>query len=140
MSNSPKTKQLLKILIGAAWIDGIIQPEERLYLKRRAEELELSEDPDLKFLLAELKPVPASDCYQWLRDYLGGHPQPADYQDLVEAISGLLYSDNDIQIQEAKLLTTLQTLEPTAEGHKTSLDKVLGYIQKIYRKAVSQAG
>jgi len=32
------TKTLIKILIGTAWIDGKIQPEEREYLHRIAKE------------------------------------------------------------------------------------------------------
>jgi hypothetical protein len=139
MSSQPKTKQLLKILIGAAWIDGVIQPEERTYLKQRAEALALAEDPDLKFLLSELKPVSATECYQWLEAYLGSHPQPEDYQELLETLSGLLYSDGDIQTQEAKLLSMLQDLEPQAESGKNPFDKILGHIQALYRRAIDQS-
>lgn len=34
MSKENKTKLLIKILVGAAWIDGVIQAEEREYLKK----------------------------------------------------------------------------------------------------------
>ena len=59
-------KQLIKILIGAAWIDGIIQPEERKYLHRIAAEYNLAEDPELQPLLSELKRVSTAQCYQWV--------------------------------------------------------------------------
>ena len=34
MNTANKTKLLMKIVIGAAWIDGIIHQEERDYLKK----------------------------------------------------------------------------------------------------------
>lgn len=139
MSSQAKMKQLLKILIGAAWIDGVIQPEERDYLKQRAEALQLAEDPDLRFLLSELKPVSAAECYQWLEAYLGSHPQAEDYQDLLEAISGLLYSDGNIQTQEAKLLSTIQRMEPYSEPDQGPFDKLLDHIQVLYRRAIEKS-
>ena len=38
-------KQILKILIGAAWIDGVVQPEERNYLRRIAKGLSTRRRP-----------------------------------------------------------------------------------------------
>ena len=54
MSKNSKTKQLLKILIGAAWIDGTIQAEEREYLNQMAAEKGVAEDPQIKPLLSEI--------------------------------------------------------------------------------------
>ena len=59
MKKVAKTKQLLKILIGAAWLDGVIQTEERQYLRKLAAEYELEADLELQALLSELKVVPA---------------------------------------------------------------------------------
>ncbi|MGL5793241.1 MAG: TerB family tellurite resistance protein, partial [Waterburya sp.] len=75
-------RQILKILIAAAWIDGVIQPEERAYLRRVAQDFQLAEDPEIKPLLSELKPVQAVDCYQWLDEYFGENPSLEDYQEL----------------------------------------------------------
>ena len=138
MTDHQKTKQLLKILIGAAWIDGVIQVEERNYLKQTAQQHQLQDDPDLKLLLSELKPVSPQECYQWLQDYLGDNHSEEDYQELLERLSGLLYSDGDIQIQEAKLLTTLQELDPAQETPKKPIEKLLGKIQTLYRKTLRQ--
>jgi uncharacterized tellurite resistance protein B-like protein len=57
MTTDPKVTTLLKILIGVAWIDGQIQPEEREYLHRIAEEKGLENEPELQPLLHELRPV-----------------------------------------------------------------------------------
>ena len=138
MTENGKIKQLLKILIGAAWIDGTIQPEEREHLNRRAKDNQLDEDPEIKLLLSEIKPVKPAECYQWLEEYLGDSPNQEDYQNLLEAISGLIYSDNLIHAEEAKLLTKLQLLEPTDEPDPSVFDKVLKTIQKLYRQAISQ--
>ena len=138
MNTQTKNKQLLKILIGAAWIDGIIQVEERDYLKRMSQSQGLSEDEDLKDLLSELKPVQPSQCYQWLEEYLGDNPTIGDYQELLETLSALIYSDGDVQMQEAQLLTKLQRLDPAQDSPKSAFDKVLKNIQTIYKKAISQ--
>jgi len=137
MNKNTKTKQLIKILIGAAWIDGVIQTEEREYLRRIAIAYQVENEPELKPFLSELKPVQAQECYRWLTEYLGENHQEEDYQELLEALSGLIYSDGDVQVQEAKLLTKLQELDPVYEQSKPLLDKLLEKIQKLYRKTMS---
>lgn len=138
MEKQVNTKQLLKILVAAAWIDGVIQPEERKYLHRMATNNNLADDPEIKSLLSEIKPVQPTECCKWLEEYLGQNPSLEDYQSLLEAISALIYSDGDVQMQEAKLLTKLQNLEPSKESSKSTFDKILKIIQKLYKKAVSQ--
>ncbi|MDJ0658409.1 MAG: TerB family tellurite resistance protein [Crocosphaera sp.] len=138
MNAQNKNQQLLKILIGAAWIDGIIQVEERDYLKRMAARHGLSEEGDLKDLLSELKPVQPNQCYQWLEEYLGDNPSTNDYQELLETLSALIYSDGDVQMQEAQLLTKLQLLDPAQDSPKSAFDKILKTIQKLYKKAIDQ--
>lgn len=138
VNHTRKMKQLLKILIGAAWIDGTIQPEERNYLRRMAAEHQLAEDPEIKPLLSELKPVKPAECYRWLEEYLGENPTEADYQELLEKISGLIYSDGDVDVREAKLIEKLQLLDPANETRKSVFDKVLKKIQKLYQQAIHQ--
>ncbi|AFZ55373.1 TerB family tellurite resistance protein [Cyanobacterium aponinum] len=136
MSKENKTKLLIKILVGAAWIDGVIQAEEREYLKKVVTENHLENDPEIKSLLSEIKPINAQECYQWLEDYLGNSPKTEDYQKLLEAISALVYSDGDIDIQEAKLLSRLQDLEPNGDN-KSIPKQILQSIKKIYQKAIA---
>ncbi|AGF50650.1 slr0680 [Synechocystis sp. PCC 6803] len=140
MTKTAKTKQLLKILIGAAWLDGVIEVEERQYLRRLAAGYELENDLELQTLLSELKSVEAPQCYAWVNEYLGDYPSEQEYSELLEALSGLLYSDGDIQTQEAQLLASLQESDP-GHGHpKSSLDKFLGKVQRLYLRAVQKAG
>jgi hypothetical protein len=135
--NTDKNKLLLKILFGAAWIDGIIQKEEREYLHSLAIAQGLSEDAEIKPILSELKPIQPKECYRWLEEYLGDNHSLEDYQNLLEAISALIYKDGDVQTQEAQLLTRLQLLEPATEAHPSPFDKLLRAIQKVYRQAIS---
>ena len=137
MATPEKTKQLVKILVGAAWIDGIIQSQEREFLKKKVAENKLENDPEIKSLLSELKPVNSQEFYRWLEDYLGKNPTMQDYQNLLEAISALVYSDGDIDIQEAKLLSRLQDFEPSAQGGKNIVDHVMKTIRQLYTKAIT---
>jgi uncharacterized tellurite resistance protein B-like protein len=126
-------KQLVKILIGAAWIDGRIQPEEREYLQKVAKESGLASDPEIQPLLYELRAVSAQECYGWVEQYLGDSPSAEDYQRLIDAMSALIYSDGDVAIEEAKLLTRLQLLDPATASPKSGQNHVLKAIQKLYR-------
>ncbi|MEQ9552252.1 MAG: TerB family tellurite resistance protein [Coleofasciculus sp. G3-WIS-01] len=138
MVTDSHVKQLVKILIGAAWIDGRIQPEEREYLRRVAQQSGVAEDPDIRPLLNELKSVSSNQCYRWVQEYLGDHPSQEDYQGLIEAISALIYSDGDVDTEEAKLLTRLQLLDPAQTSPKSTQNNVLKAIQKLYHRWIDQ--
>ena len=138
-SNKSKMKQILKILIGAAWIDGIIQPEERTYLRRVAQDFRLADDPEIRPLLSELRPIQPVECYQWLEEYVGENPSEEDYQELLEKISGLVYSDGYVDIREAKLIEAIQSCDPNnPECRNSILDRILRKIQKLYKAAIEQ--
>lgn len=136
MVANSSVKQLVKILIGAAWIDGKIQSEERQYLQRVAKEKGIADDPEIQPLLYELVAVSPSEVYNWVQDYLGDRPSPEDYQRLVESISALIYSDGDVANEEAKLLNRLQLLDPATASPKSGNKTVLAAIQKLYRRWV----
>jgi uncharacterized membrane protein YebE (DUF533 family) len=138
MENQQKKKQLMKILVGAAWIDGTIQPEEREYLRHKANVNGIVGDPEIQSFLSELVPIKPQQCYEWLANYLGENPSETAYQELLEAISALIYSDSDVQVSEAQLLTKLQLLDPAIESPHAAFDRLLLGIQKLYRQAIGQ--
>ncbi|MEQ9234359.1 tellurite resistance TerB family protein [Coleofasciculus sp. E2-BRE-01] len=138
MVTDSHVKQLVKILIGAAWLDGRIQPEERQYLHQVAQQSNVAEDPEIRPLLNELKSVSSDECYRWVQEYLGDHPSQEDYQGLIEAISALIYSDGDVDTEEAKLLTRLQLLDPAQTSPKSTHNNVLKAIQKLYHRWIDQ--
>lgn len=135
VSNSSSVKNLVKILIGSAWIDGRIQPEERQYLRQIAHEKGVAEDPEIKPLLHELVSVQPEQLQDWIKEYLGDRPNTEEYQNLIEAISGLIYSDGNVAIEEAKLLTKLQELSRQS-GSTQPGDTILKQIQRLYRRWV----
>jgi uncharacterized tellurite resistance protein B-like protein len=137
MAVETRTKTLLKILIGAAWIDGTIQVEERQYLRKLAQEQGLADDPELKPYLYELVQVKPGQCYQWIEEYLG-RPDAKRCSDLLEAISGLIYSDGTVEVEEAKLLNRIQAIEATCSLGNPSARAVLASIQSLYRNWLEQ--
>ncbi len=140
MVANSSVKQLVKILIGAAWIDGKIQPEERDYLQKVAKEKGVADDPEIQPLLYELRAVLPDECYTWVKEYLGDRPDPEDYQRLIEALSALIYSDGEVATEEARLLTRLQLLDPAMALSKSSNNNILKAIQKLYRRWIDQQG
>jgi hypothetical protein len=134
MVKNDSVKNLVKILIGAAWLDGRIQPEERQYLQQVANEKGVAADPDLQPLLNEFKAVQPAECYEWVREYLGDRPSPEDSQSLLEAISGLIYRDGEVAIEEARFLTKLQSLNSANDSPQPAYSGVLKKIQKLYRR------
>ncbi|MGB7441481.1 MAG: TerB family tellurite resistance protein [Coleofasciculaceae cyanobacterium] len=138
MATNTSVRQLVKILIGAAWIDGKIQSEEREYLNRVAKESGVADDREIKPLLNELRAVSAEECYRWMQEYLGEQPSQEDYQRLYDGISGLIYSDSDIDTEEAKLLNRLQMLDPATASPQSKQNSFLKSIQKLYRRLLDK--
>ncbi|MBD2611236.1 Tellurite resistance protein TerB [Nostoc linckia z18] len=136
MVTHSNVKNLVKILIGAAWLDGRIQPEERQYLREIAQAKGLASDPEIKPWLYELVPVQPKECYEWVREYLGDRPSLEDCENLIEAISGLIYSDGDVAIEEARLLTELQDITKPNGSTQPAHTQLLKQIQKLYRRWV----
>ena len=95
-----------------------------------ATEQDLLNDREIKTLLLEAKPVSADEYQRWLKEYLGSHPTSQDYQKLIEALSGVIYADGTVQVQEAELFNTLQQPDPSIG------DKVRQAIGRFYRQAV----
>lgn len=136
--NNDNVKKLVKILIGAAWLDGQIQPEERKHLQQVATEKGVAADPEIKSLINGFRAVQPTECYEWVKQYLGDRPTMEAHQNLIEAISGLIYSDSDVAIEEAKLLTKLQSLNPANGTPQPGHSAVLKEIQKLYRSWVGR--
>lgn len=136
MVTDSNVKNLIKILIGAAWLDGKIQPEERQYLREIAKAKGLSSDPEIQPWLYELIPVQTQECYEWLKEYLGDNPTHEDCENLIETISGLIYSDGEVALEEAKLLMKLQEISNVGDSPQSAHNILLKKIQKLYHRWV----
>ena len=129
-------KQLVKILVGTAWLDGKIQPEEQAYLQRIIARKELQDDAELKLWTSGARVVSSEECFKWISDYLGQSPTPENCQELLEEISGLIYSDSEIDSKEADLLMQLEQLNEKISSGPDIFESVAGVINRLYRKWV----
>jgi uncharacterized tellurite resistance protein B-like protein len=130
-----QSQLLVKILIGVAWLDGKIEPEERQYLAKVATAHHLDEDTEIHPLLDGTMKVTAAECQQWIQTYLGDRSIHDDDK-LIEAISGLIYSDGDVATAEAQLLIDIQsTPSPAQPAEQQLLTKIRqlyqGWVKKI---------
>ncbi|BDI19735.1 hypothetical protein ANSO36C_55370 [Nostoc cf. commune SO-36] len=55
---------------------------------------------------------------------------------MIEAISGLIYSDGEVAVEEARLLTELQDITKQNESTQPAHTLLLKQIQKLYRRWV----
>jgi uncharacterized tellurite resistance protein B-like protein len=133
MDIQAQARSLLKILIGVAWLDGEIQPQERQYLATLAQTHQLDRDPEIDTLLTSSTRVTLAECERWIQSYLGDR-SIYDDDELIEAISGLIYSDGDVATAEANLLVNIQS-EPTAGIPKQPLiTKIRQLCQNWFQK------
>lgn len=138
MTVDSNIRTLVKILIGVAWIDGQIQPEEREYLHRIVKEKGMDNDPEIQPLLYEFRPIKPEECYGWVKEYLGDRPSSEACQQLIEAISGLIYSDGTVANEEAKLLTDIQMIDMGTESSSPGDNTVIKAIRNLYQRWVSK--
>lgn len=135
MPDTPDLKDRLKILIAVAWIDGKVQSQERSYLLKLAEKEGLLEDSEIKPLLHGLRSVSVQNCYDWIEAYLGKNPTAETANELIEAISGLIYSDGDIASEEANLVSRLITY--TSQDHSQPVplhESLLNAVKQLYQR------
>jgi uncharacterized tellurite resistance protein B-like protein len=138
MIADPNVKTLIKILIGAAWIDGQIQAEEREYLHRIVKEKGLETEPEIQPLLYEFRPIKPEECYGWVKEYLGDRPSSEACQQLIEALSGLIYSDGNVANEEAKLLTDIQLVDVVNDDTSSHDSGVMKVIRDLYKRWVAK--
>ncbi|MEN9205124.1 MAG: hypothetical protein Q6J68_03055 [Thermostichales cyanobacterium SZTDM-1c_bins_54] len=109
-----KALATLKVLLGAAWADGSLQPEELPILKRAVQQLGLKDYPQLRQLIQT--PMSGEDYRQAFREYLAFYPSQEERQTLLELVSELIYVDDQISPEESTILEqlrqSLQDLEP----------------------------
>lgn len=137
MLEKPMAIKLIQILVAAAWLDGTVQPEEQQYLQKIAQTAGIADDETLKPLLYDLQPVSAQDCYTWIDEYLGENPSSEACQQLLEDLSGLIYSDGDVAAEEAKLLTQIQAINSQKTESQPVHESITQSIQQLYQRWVN---
>lgn len=140
MSEPSSAVTLIKILVGTAWLDGQVQPQEHEYLVKVAQRVGVADEPQLQPYLHGLQPIPKQECYGWVKNYLGSRPTPEQTQQLIEDISGLIYSDSDVAVEEAKLLMQLEDLKPDPAQPQQFGTQVTHAIQSLYQRCLKGLG
>ncbi len=134
MHTPSQNRLLIKILIGVAWLDEQIQPEERRFLTRVFEAHQLDSDVELHSMLDGKIAVTQAECESWIKEYLGDRSIYDDDR-LIEAISAIVYMDGDVANLEAKLLADIQSAPAVAATEKsTSMAK----LRQLYRNWVEK--
>ena len=136
MDSQSQAQLLVKILIGVAWLDGKIEPEERDYLTKVAKAHHLDEDIEIHPLLDGTMKVTSTECQQWIQTYLGDRSIHDDDR-LIEAISGLIYSDGDVATAEATLLIDIQSTPAPVEPKEQPLVTKLRQLYQSWVKKVN---
>ena len=137
MDTQSQSRLLVKILIGVAWLDGEIQPQEREYLSKIVQSHQLDGDTDVESFLAGTTKISAAECEQLIQAYLGDRSIHDDDR-LIEAISGLIYSDGDVAMAEAKLLVNIQSVSvPTPPNQPPLIDNIRQLYQNWLQKLIN---
>ncbi len=130
-SNSQdKAVAALKVLIGAAWADGQIQPEEFPALKQAIVELDLVDHPEIRAWIRS--PSSPEDYRRCLSDYLALHPTQAERHELLSLVTKVIYSDDEVSVEEAYILDEMRTLLSDLEG-EDSMPR-LGEFQALFSR------
>jgi uncharacterized tellurite resistance protein B-like protein len=136
MNPESQERLLVKILIGVAWLDGEIQSEERAYLAKVAQTHHL-EDPAIAALLST--PISQQECEEWIETYLAqslsSDKSTDSHERLLEAIGGMIYSDGDVAIAEAKILMDLQ---PSASSPNQDSIAFISKLRQLYQNWVKK--
>ncbi len=98
---------MLKILIGSAWVDRHLEPEEIAYLGNVLTRFHADHDPELQALLQTR--VPLEQTERWLIAYLKDTPD-SERLKLLAAIGNLLISDHVVSSIEHDLIDEFHEL------------------------------
>ncbi len=134
-------KLMLKILIGSAWIDSQLEPQEITYIEKVLARLDLARDGELQELVKTA--VSPEQTQRWLVAYLKDSPD-SERLKLLAAIGNLLISDEVVSSVEHDLLDEfhhlMTTIPDPAEPMTSPLSevgpKILKRVGQFFRRVV----
>ncbi|MDX2273774.1 MAG: hypothetical protein NW237_17735 [Cyanobacteriota bacterium] len=116
--DTQKAVTTLKVVLGAAWADGRLQPEEIPSLREVIMDLGLQDHPEIRQWIQT--PVSPSDYRRSFQEYLNCHPTVAEREYLLKVVTRLIYADDEVSVEEAYILDGLRTMveqvQPDAAG------------------------
>jgi|GEM_PF-4666939 len=111
-----QSRELFKVLVGVAWIDGEISEEENLYLNGLAYKCNLSDDPEVQALLQFERPILFEDCLALIQSYLHDNRSEESFNRMVKSIKSLIRSDGVVASEEQAFLQVSNFLNEVAEN------------------------
>jgi hypothetical protein len=141
MDSAQHQHLMLKILIGSAWMDQHLEPEEVAYLNKVLLRSHLEHNAELQGLLST--PVEPTQTEQWLVTYLRDSPD-AERLKLLAAIGNLLIADDEVSDVEHDLLDEFHTLmgripsplEPLPDVGEVA-PQILKQVGQFFRRVMS---
>jgi hypothetical protein len=141
METAQHQRLMLNILIGSAWIDQHLVPEEVAYLHKVLSRFNLEHDVELQTLLKT--PVEPTQTERWLVTYLRDSPD-SERLKLLAAIGNLLISDSEVSNVEHDLLDEFHTLMASIPAPAEPLPdlgdfapRVLQQVGQFFRRVVA---
>lgn len=132
MDTSTQNHLALKILIGSAWADGVLDPEEQEILSAALQRHGETYDRELKHLLEH--PVDLQQTERWISQYLADATD-TERQALLGAIGRVLFADRDISDEEHMLLDDFHSMMGTIPAH-AEIPELAKTVGKFVKKAV----
>lgn len=134
MDQSKKQKLITQILIGSAWIDRSLEPEEKTYLQKILERYDLGRNDELLALLNE--PIPVKTTEQWLVEYFK-HSSGEERMQLLADIGKVLIADDTVSDVEHDLLDAYHALMAKIPSREAADMSVTDEIGKAVRQISS---
>lgn len=132
MDDTARHHLALKIVLGAAWADGHLEPSELAYLQTLRDRYGETHDIELDRLLE--RPVSSEQTERWMQQYLRDTTE-TERQQLLGQIGNLLFADRNVDDREHALLDDYHAMMAAIPPHVESPEAV-SKIGKAVRKAI----
>ena len=127
-------KLLLKIVIGAAWIDRHLAAEEVEYLQKLLEQYQLHLDFELQQLLQT--PIPFSQTENWIVEYLEDTTDKERLR-LLSAIANMVMADENVSEIEHELLDEYYELMARIPPHPEATPNLVQTVGRFVQKLIN---
>ena len=134
MDSQYQQQLMLKIIIGAAWVDGHLEQAEIEYLQTLLKRYELTHDPELMALLE--KSVPLQQTEIWIVEYLADTTE-TERQRLLAAIGKLLIIDDTVLPVEHDLLDDYYALMAEIPAQPEETPTLVTTVGKFVRQTIN---
>ncbi len=129
---------ILQILMGSAWADQQLEPQEVSYLHKLLQRYHLSQDTELQALLE--KPVSSKQTEKWIIAYLK-HADEEERMSLLAKMGNVLIADDNVSDSEHDLLDRYYELMARISHSEEAIPqfvKTLGHFVRDSIKTISE--